>query len=287
MKNIIIMISVLIGIVTQSNAQLSAMNYKSDGFVAFKASKTYAVKSGDAAYDAELESAMKDIWKVTSFDMIDGETFKTKITDASASFILPVTIEANGPNQAYHYIALINGGKKSIKKYTYPDMVAYAPINHWVDENENTDCAFRIRNILQSMVTAIELVQKNDSWGNTKDVVDHLRKIYQAKAPQIKDRILLVNAKSVGGKKMTKEVFGGIYPFKFEFCDREKIAKAIREKSTEYYYLQPGITLNKSIFVFDPSNGEVVYFDYSMMGMSITDDNVEDLVKTIKQTGKK
>ena len=33
------------------------------------------------------------------------------------------------------------------------------------------------------------------------------------------------------------------------------------------------------MFVFDPSNGEVVYFDYNMMGLNINKGNIEDLAK--------
>ena len=36
------------------------------------------------------------------------------------------------------------------------------------------------------------------------------------------------------------------------------------------------------MFVFDPSNGEVLYFAYQMSGMSITKDNIEDMVNSIK-----
>jgi hypothetical protein len=286
MKKAFLTISLLMAVTCNMMAQLSAMNYKNEDFAAFKATKTYVVKMGDPSYDNEIEAAMKESWTVTSYDFIDEAEFKTKIADASASFIVPVVIENNGPNQAYHYIAIINGGRKSVKKYTYADMVAYAPLNHWVDEPTGVDCAFRIKNILQSMVQAIELVQKNDAWGNTKNVVDNLKNIYNQKAGKIKDRTLLVCQTSVG-RKLTKEAFAGIYPYKFEFCDRDKIAKAIKEKSTDYYYFQPGITLNKSMFVFDPATGEVVYFDYAMMGMTINTDNIKDLVEQIKNPSKK
>ena len=43
--------------------------------------------------------------------------------------------------------------------------------------------------------------------------------------------------------------------------------------------------MNKNIFVFDPSNGDVVYFDFDLQGMNFTKGNLEDLVDAIK--GKK
>lgn len=269
------------GIALQATAQYSAVDYKSEDFAQFKASKTYVVRTGDALYDKELEGAMKESWKITSFDFIDSKTFETKITDKSASFIVSITIEVSGPNQAYHYLALINGGRKKIKAYGYDDMIAYAVINHWMSEKENTDCGYRVRNMLESMVEAISLVQKNDIKGNSKKIVDGLRDVYQSRSSKIKERTLLFPSYMINSK-LSKSDIAGLYPYKFEVCDKAKIEQAIKDRSKEYYYYQPAITLNKSMFVFDPSNGEVVYCDYAIMGMTIKKDDIEDLVNTIK-----
>lgn len=262
-------------------AQLSAVDYKSDEFAKFKASKTYGVKTGDAAYDAALESTLKDIWKITSYEMLEAKDLKTKITDATASFIASIEISTGNSNQNYHYIALFNGGKKSLSKYAYDDMIAYGVVNHFTNEMNNTDCAWRLRNILESMVDALNITQKNDIKGNSKKIVDGLREVYNAKASKIKERTLLIPSYMLNGK-LEKSDIGGLYPFKYEVCDRSKIEQAIKDKSKDYYYYQPGITLNKSMFVFDPSNGEVVYFDYAIMGMYIKKSDIEDLVTTIK-----
>jgi len=45
------------------------------------------------------------------------------------------------------------------------------------------------------------------------------------------------------------------------------------------------LTMYKSMFVFDPSNGEVVFFDYQMSGENITPSDLEDIAKAIN--GKK
>ncbi|MEO5571171.1 MAG: hypothetical protein ABIT08_09780 [Bacteroidia bacterium] len=263
-------------------AQLSAVDYKSDDYARFKASKTYYVQTGDAKFDSEMAAAMKDLWKITPSDVLNDAAFKKKISDKSSSFIVPITI---GPDShGYHYLALFNGGEKKISNYVYDDMLAYCPINHWQNEMKHTDCSYRVRNMIESMIQAMELVQKNDIRGNSKKIVDGLQELYNAKTKNIKDRTLLFCEETLG-KKLTKSDIAGIYPNKFEICDKAKIEQVIKEKSTDYYYFQPTITLNKSMFVFDPSNGEVVYFDYQMSGMSITKSNIEDLANAIK--GKK
>jgi hypothetical protein len=281
MKKILFSLALVMGLAATSNAQLSAVDYTSDDFAAFKASKTYAVKTGNAAYDTELENAMKESWKITSYEMLDAKALDAKLIDKSASFIVSIVINTANRGQSYHYIALLNGGKKNLNKYGYDDMLAYGVVNHFVNEMENTDCAWRMRNIIESMVDAISIVQKNDIKGNSKKIVDGLRDIYNTKASKIKDRTLLIPDYMINGK-LDKADIAGAYPFKYELCKREKIEKAIKEKSKEYYYFQPAITLNKSMFVFDPSNGEVVYFDYAIMGMYTKQSDLEDMVSVIK-----
>jgi hypothetical protein len=281
-------------------AQLSAVDYNSEEYAQFKGSKTYIVKTGDARFDEELAGAMKDLWKVTPYETINNADLETKLIDKSASFIIPVVISTGTPNQNYHYLALLNGGKKKIGKYGYDDMLAYCPINHWSNEFENTQCAYRVRNMVESMVQSMEIVQKKNIHGSSKAIVDGLRKVYNEKSPRIKDRTLLFCDETLVpnmGKGIApadiekatnvyKTMLSGNYPYKFEICNKEKLEKVIKEKSTEYYYYQPAVTLNKCMFVFDPATGEVLYFDYKIQGLKINDDNIKELANAIK-TGNK
>lgn len=284
MKKLFFVLSVLGLYSLSGSAQLSAVDYKSEQFAQFKSSKTYVVKTGNAAFDTELENAMKALWKITSYDVIDSKAFETKITDKSASFILSVIIGTQNAGQNYHYLALVNGGVKKVSKYSYDDMIAYAVINHFQNEPENTDCAYRVRNMIESMIDAINIVQKNDIHGNSKKIALSLLEFYRTKSPKIKERVLLI-PDYILNKKLDKADIAGLYPFKYEVCSKDKIAQAIKDKSKEYYYFQPAITLNKSIFVFDPFNGEVLYGDAQVMGLTIKESDFENLVNAIK--GKK
>ncbi len=267
-----------------SFAQYSAVSYTSPEFTQFKSTKTFVVRTGNAKFDTAVESAVKESWKVTPIDFISGADFKTKINDNSASFITLITIIPSGnANQAYHYLALLNGGKKNLDKYGYSDMIAYSPINHWSDEPENTDCAWRVRNMLEAMVRTMDVVQKMDIKGNTKNIAFDLQDEYRKSSPRIKERTLLIAESSMSkGKKMTSKEIAALYPFKFEVCSREKIEKAIAERSTEFYYYQPCYTLNKCMLVFDPSNGEVLFMENQIMGMSLNKGNIEELTKSVK-----
>jgi hypothetical protein len=293
MKNYLLLILIFLRL--NAFSQLSAVDYASEKFAQFKGSKTYVVKTGDQKFDSEMEMAMNDLWKITPFEIISSETFETKIPDKSASFILPASVGE------YDFLILIVGGKKNLQKYVYEDMVAYCPIHHWGNETVNTECAYRVRNMMESMIEAVDIVQKKSISGSSLGVVSGLRGVYNSKSRKIKDRTLLIcndalvitlpskgwgTPKPKDYSKEFQTMFGGKYPFKYEFCGKEKIESVIKEKSTEYYYLQPAMTHNKTLFVFDPSNGEVVYFDYAIQGLKITDGDVEDLVNTIKGTKK-
>jgi hypothetical protein len=269
-----------------ARAQLTAVKPTSNEFKQFKAStKTYVVKTGDKKFDTELISAMEDEWKITAFEEISSDAFKKKLKekDKTVSYILLANIEVRHSNytREYHYLMLINGGYKSIGDYAYDDMIAYCPINHFVNEPENTDCYYRVRNMLQSMIGVIDLLSKNKIKGSGLNAVDQISEIYDKKATHIKDRTLLFCSETMGDK-LSEEDIKKLYPYPFEICNRQRLEKVIREKSTEYYYLQPGITLNKSIFVFDPSNGDVLYFAYQAMGLNFNKGNLKDLVEEIK-----
>ncbi|CCG54262.1 Hypothetical protein precursor [Flavobacterium indicum GPTSA100-9 = DSM 17447] len=277
--NLLKLIFVLL-IVNCTFAQFTAKGYKSDEFNQFIASKTYFVLSGDKTYDEEIMNAANRIWKITSFSSLKKEELDSKITDKSASFVLLTTIPGKNMGQNYHYLSLINGGKKSISKYGYGDLIAYCPLNFYINEYNLYDCSYRISNMLESMVISIETVQKNDLNGNTYTLVKKLQEIYNKNTNDIKNRTLLICEESIGNK-LKKEEIAGIYPYKFEMCNLEKLKKVIKDKDPNYYYLQPGITMNKSIFVFDPTNGNVVYFEFAIMGLAFNKGDLKDLVKAI------
>ena len=265
-----------------SFGQFSAVDYNSKDYAQFKASKTYIVQTGDSRFDKALTEAMAELWKITPTEVIDNETLESKLGDKTASFILSIVIHTSNLGQSYHYLALINGGKKKLYRYQYDDMLAYCPINHFQNERQNTDCYYRVRNMVESMIQAMDIVQTNNIHGISLKIVNKLRDVYNTKANDIKNRTLLF-CKETLGDKLSESDIANLYPYKFEICDKAKIEQVIKDKSKDYYYFQPAITLNKSMFVFDPSNGEVVYCDYQTMGLNINKGNIEDLTKAINK----
>jgi hypothetical protein len=264
---------------TTAIAQFSSMGFKSTAFNQFKATKTCLVKTGVEGFDTRAIAAMEAYWKITPYQVITREEMETMLPDKSFSFLTVVVI--GEMEHGYKYFALLNGGKKKLLSYMYADMLAYSPINRWGNEPRLTDCGWRVSNMIESMVKAMEIVQKEDYNGNSLDIVNRLKTYYNKRAKDIPNRTLLVASAGMG-KEFKDEVVLSNYPFKVEICSREKIEKAILDKSTEYYYFQPGMTMNKNYMVVDPSNGDILFCDFDIQGTLITEKNIKKLVATIQ-----
>ena len=262
-----------------ANAQISYIGYKSDKYDMLKASTTYVVTTGDKTYDDNMKSALEENWKINKYEFINEDQLKEKISDKTATFLISVTIFTSTSGQSWHFIMLINGGRKNLNRYDLQDILSCGIINHYGNEGNTLQAAPRLSNVISSMVKAMDIVKKEEMGGTPNKA---LLEYYRTKSAIIPKRTLLVN-KDAMGSKFSEEDFTKIYRYKYEFCTQEKINKAIQEKSTEYYYLQPAITLSKNIFVFDPSNGEVVYGETYMMGLNVNSGNIKDLVKAIEK----
>ncbi|MDQ3049033.1 MAG: hypothetical protein M3R27_15900 [Bacteroidota bacterium] len=51
-------------------------------------------------------------------------------------------------------------------------MLAYAVINHFAGEPNNIDCAFRIRNMIEGMVGAMDMIQEKNIKGGALTLVN-------------------------------------------------------------------------------------------------------------------
>ncbi len=127
-------------LISTSFAQLSAVDHSGKEFAQFKTSKTYVVKTGNKNFDDAVEKAMKETWKITTYDFISQEELKNKLNDKTSSFLAPVVIDTDKLNQNYHYMALFNGGKKRRGAYNYDNMFSDTANHYLMDEKDITDC---------------------------------------------------------------------------------------------------------------------------------------------------
>ena len=99
-------------------SQLSAVDYKDEKFISFKASKTFIVKTGNEKFDSELLQAFKDSWKLTPYDVISNEEFETKV------YLMPES-RSESDDKSVTYSFKIVGIKPMISVGEWYDYVAY------------------------------------------------------------------------------------------------------------------------------------------------------------------
>jgi hypothetical protein len=284
MKKIFTLLMVFIAF--NSYAQLASLGYKmTDDYERFLASTTYVVLTDNAAYDSNMVHAIKKYWKITPYKFINyKKDLNKKIRDKKASFLLLVNMSTEESEDLYNCLALINGGKPTLAGYEFIDMLASSPTNHFLNELHTFDCSYRVQNMVQSIIATLDIVQKEQYKGDLEKVRSQLIKYYRTKSGAISKRILLICPEIIGDK-IDEADFKKMYPYQTEFCKKETIDRIIASGDSSFYYLQLGATGTKSVFVFDPSNGEVVYADYSS-GKFFSKDDLKDLSKTIEQLSK-
>jgi hypothetical protein len=246
----------------------------------FRSSKTYCVLTGNIVYDEAITKAMAECWYVTPYSFIPKDSLKHFIKDKSSAFLIPA--EAGDEIKC---IALVPGGKGDLRYYRLADLLAYAPVNSYDDEPKIHECAFRVRNMLEGIIRAMDIMQERGKFGveRTAKLGMNLADIYNENAHLIKEKTLLV-CESHLAPKFQKEQLAAVYPYKFEVCSKEKIARAIAEKSTEYYYFQPCITGRRFLMVIDPSNGKVLYYHEApfMANMSLRANDFKSLTEKVE-----
>lgn len=259
-------------------AQFSSLPYDSEEFSKFKASKTFVVLTGDGNFDSQLIAAMTESWKATPYETLPGSEFEKKLEekDVSASYLF---MSSKGG------LILINGGGKTLGQC---HVLTASEASQRTNEPNPTDCAYRLRNMIESMLRCMELIQQNNLKGRPWNIDKYLRNIYNSNAGKMPSRTLLFCEDSLGDL-LTKTDIAGTYPYKYEMCSKEKIAQVIAEKSTEYYYFQPVINQFKNLSVVDPSNGEIIYYyavlDFELpasQALKVKKGNIEDMAKQIK-----
>jgi len=281
MKNFLIALMLFISMTGM--AQYASLGYKmTDDYQRFSGSTTYVVLTDNAAYDSNMVHAVKKYWTLTPYKFINyKKDLNKKIRDKKASFLLLLNMATEESEDLYNCLALVNGGKPTLSAYEFIDMLAYCPTNHFQNELVMYDCSYRVKNMVQSIISTLNMVQKSQMKGDLEKMREMAEKNYRAKASKIKDRILLISPEIIGDK-IDEDDFKKTYPHKTEFCKKETIEKMIASGDSSFYYLLLSATAVKSVFVVDPSNGDVLYADHGS-GKYFAKDDLKDLTKAIDQ----
>lgn len=253
-----------------SYAQLSSIAFNQKKYDNFKNNITCVVKTGRNEFDQELANVLKEKWKISKYTFITGDEFEVRIKEKSTTFLLFSNFG----------LVLINGGYPNITYYGIYDMFAFCPLNNIINEKYPSDIQYRLRNMIESMVRSLELIEENKLKGN---MISELTKKYNENSPSIKNKTLLFCLENMG-PNITLNDLKDNYPYKFEVVTKEKLAQIIKDKNPNYLYFHHMFSdTYKYIFVFDPVNGEVLFASYSMNPMGLVSiSNIKDLTKKIE-----
>lgn len=280
MKKSLYIVFFVIALCGDFYAQFSSTGYNSDEFKKFELAKSIdVVLTGDANYDEAIKSAISSNWSLKPTNFITSEQFEESIKDETKSFLLLCKIEYR-PSQSYHFLTILNGGKKKLSKYGYGDLIAYCPLNFFGDENKLTNCAYRLPILIHQLESTVKLIKDEKLSGGSFDLGEKLSQIYNKKSNIIskQNKVLLINSE-LGNIKLDNNDISEVYKNRFEICSKSKIEEVIKTKNSNYVILQPGITLNKFIFVFDASNYDCIYANIDIMGLKVKSSDFKQIMK--------
>lgn len=271
----------------KGNSQFSALSYKQKYYDEMKKNTTYFVLIGDPEYDSSLVRSMRRIWTLTPYETLYVPDWKKYKLKKGYNYVLDININvirigSITGDKTYHNFGILVGDDSKLGSFDYQSMIAYSPIDHYGEENNHLDMAYRFPLLVFNLQNSIELVVNKEIKGNSASMVKQMRDIYCANSGILKKKTLLISQDRP--KLLSKEEFDKVYDYKFEYCSKEKIKKAIDERDSNYAILIPQITVNKSIFVYDAATYNPLYLEIQMMGLKINDGDIKDLNSSIKKS---
>ncbi len=282
MKKLPIFILTIFSIVLR--AQIITTSYNSTSFESTMKSTTMIVLLGDTAYDNSIKRAVTKYWKVTKYEFIDVKNIDTKIADETKSFLLPLMItvtwthEMNSKFDDFSklkcWLTVINGGKKSIRKYSDNDPIAISPFNYWGDENDYKNCAYRLDYMIKGINDGFEVCKQKQLEGSyPKMVKNSISEINKQTENLLSKKTLVINSSN----RISEDVFSDAgYRFKTKFVSDTEFKSILRGNSNDYLCLVPAFEVNKHILIYEPSTRKTVHYGWSMQGMKISKKDIKN-----------
>jgi hypothetical protein len=266
------------------SAQFCGCDYKSDNFRSFLYTKMLVVLDGTPKYNEALKQAVKEYWKITPYQFIELSQVELWLENERYSFLMPITIEEIRNNdiatytKRFNYLAVIVGGKKSLKKYNKNDLIAYAPYDFDNLEKEKSESAFRMGFMIKSMQDAIQIIQQQKFSGNYEKLEECLIEHYNKRSSTLAKKTLVINP-DYFTKKFGKIDFAHAYPYKFEVADMKKISQLMKDRDLHYLYMSIVSTSEKYLFVYNLYNGEIIYASFRVVGDVFSKKEVKKMAK--------
>jgi len=285
-------------------AQFPMQGAKDKDFQELFNSKLYVPESGDAAMDKATESALKEYWKISEFEMIPQSGLAEMIQDESKFFLVPVEVKVETTGQAIrknttnYYLVLTRGGYKSIDKVKMQNWVFAFPMDIYGREIEVSDMAYRMGPNIKMMNNAIQTIKsKDENVSAGKSAAKFMEELYAGKSTALKDKKLLVFESHVqpeGWKpekfvltpeeviyraSATEKEIDEDYPYEFQVVDEGTIEEAIASHQSGTAVLIPVAFSNFIYLVIDTETYDCLYYGFQVSGLSTKSKSFANIVE--------
>ncbi len=244
------------------SAQFVSLDYNSPAVESFTKNTLVLVEQADSNYNQKLRRSAAQ-WKLTKVEVLSAANALKKATDRTRSFLIPLEVAvkaANGAIAKHYFIAIVNGGRKSWSLYTYNDVVAYVPVDHFGNEKSIGDVAFRLPVLLGSLQDAFRTAKDRKVQKGKNGTLDAFVGIYNRRAIGLKNMTLLVPQMYLD--KTAKDAFSKQYPYPSKTIpDFAALKTALEKPAPKTAVLLLSRSLNKHILVLDANTGKTLYSD--------------------------
>ena len=298
MKNFFTFILAVSFSVSALHAQLLTTGIGSPYFEQMVKSKLMVVLTGQQEFDENITKAVQAYWKVTPYEFIELKNIDNHIQDKSLSFLVPlktiVTFSSysssspSSPKNSYSktksWFVIVNGGKKSFKKYIENDAIAFSPFNLYGDEENYEKSAYRADYMVKGMNDGIEITKNKKISGGPASMPFKMIAIINERSKVLTKKTLVINKDIMNyyGKAVYEEDdFKKNYPYKYKFVPLQEFREIVAGKSDEYLCLLPAFEVNKHVLIYDTSTRETVFYGWSMQGMNVGKKDMEKMIEAV------
>jgi len=236
--------------ISLTHAQNAQGVFKSPYFQQFLKSTTYAVRTGDSLFDAEVEKSMAKHWKVTPYKIIDEKEFKSSVKNPANSFLvltsLPIkyrtrTAEITNTRTMLHVI---------MGCPDYPKLCGGDYINNslaWGDWNSPVEMDaeegvlplyYLVQNQINGMHFCLESVKKDKVDFSNKSILTnnfHAKYFSKGASALKKKTLYIVKAEMESAIDLVKAAKS--YLYKFKIVTEEDIVDAIKREDKNVVYM--------------------------------------------------
>lgn len=228
----------------------------------FLKSNTLVVLKNDRTsdYNDAIREAVEKFWNITSYEFIYESDFKKYMKDPGKSFLMinQVYFEKDKTQTLFDFLILANGGNYN----DVNDMPTIAAVPLCYNGALESEYSYKMGAIVKFVQLHVKTCKENPSLNK-----DNIAKYYLEKSGSPRKKTLYLLKTEIEPEIRTKNSFASVYPFAFEYAEREDIKKLIDKEDEDaimLHLIKPKLSTTLSYcvkIIFDAKSGLIYYYD--------------------------